>query len=318
MKNFWQELPKPIYALAPMEAVTDTVFRRIVAYCGRPTVFFTEFTNVDGLFSKGKKEVEHRLLFTPDEKPLIAQLWGMIPENYTKAAELVAEMGFDGIDINMGCPERSVVKRGACAGLINNPEHAGEIIKAVKKGAGNLPVSVKTRIGVKEIVTESWISFLLEQDVAALTVHLRTAREMSNPPPHWEELPKIVDLKNKINPNTILLANGNIESLTEANEKVKQYGIDGVMVGRGIFKDPFLFDGKKKLDEMSLSERLDLLMTHATLFDETWNNSKHFAILRKFFKIYTLGLPNAHEVREKLMNTNNIDDVREIVKTLTS
>ncbi|HVZ67765.1 MAG TPA: tRNA-dihydrouridine synthase [Patescibacteria group bacterium] len=318
MKSFWQDLPKPIYALAPMEGVTDTVFRRIVAYCGKPTVFFTEFTNVDGLFSKGKKEVEHRLQFTPVEKPLIAQIWGMEPDNYTRAAELAVEMGFDGIDINMGCPERNVVKRGACAGLINNPEHAGKIIEAAKKGAGKLPVSVKTRIGVKEIVTESWISFLLEQNISALTVHLRTAREMSNPPPHWEELPKVVELRNKINPETVLLANGNIESLEEANAKVKEFGIDGVMVGRGIFKDPFLFDGKTKLDNMALSERLDLLLKHATLFEETWGQSKHFAILKKFFKIYTLGLPNASEIRERLMTTENLEDVRGIIKTLTN
>src|SRR5687768_11428242 len=120
MKSFWKDLQKPIFALAPMEGVTDTVFRRVINYCGKPSVYFTEFTNVDGLFSKGRKEVEHRLIFKKEEKPLIAQIWGMQPENYTKAAEMIVKMGFDGIDINMGCPERNVVRRGACSGLIHN------------------------------------------------------------------------------------------------------------------------------------------------------------------------------------------------------
>src|SRR3989344_3336791 len=249
MKNFWHELPKPIYVLAPMEGVTDTVFRRVINYCGRPTVYFTEFTNVDGLFSKGAKQVEHRLMFTPEEKPLIAQIWGMRPENYTKAAIKIKEMGFDGIDINMGCPEKNVVKRGACAGLIHNPKLVAEIIEATKEGANSLPVSVKTRLGIGEIETEEWVSFLLKQSLNALTIHLRTAREMSGPPPHWEELPKAVALRNEINPKTILLANGDIESVTEAKEIVKKFGIDGVMIGRGIFKNPFLFEDKRRIEE---------------------------------------------------------------------
>ncbi|HVZ12297.1 MAG TPA: tRNA-dihydrouridine synthase [Patescibacteria group bacterium] len=316
MKSFWRDLPKPIYALAPMEAVTDTVFRRVINYCGRPTVYFTEFTNVDGLFSKGASKVDHRLLFQIEEKPLIAQLWGMDLENYKKAAEKCAQAGFDGIDINMGCPEKNVVKRGACAGLINNPQLAAQIIAAVKSGAGDLPVSVKTRIGIKEIETEKWISFLLEQSIDALTVHLRTAREMSAVTPHWEELPKIVELRNKISPNTVLLANGDIESRKEAQEIVEKYKIDGVMVGRGIFKNPFLFAGSKRIEDLTLTERMDLLLMHSTLFHNEWGDSKHFDILKKFYKIYTLGLPNAGEIREKLMATRNYEEVKAAVESL--
>lgn len=313
MKDFWQNLQKPIMALAPMEGVTDTVFRRVINICGKPSVYFTEFTNVDGLFSKGVKQVDHRLKFYPEERPLIAQIWGMKPENYTKAAQMIVKMGFDGIDINMGCPERNVVKRGACSGLIHNHKLVAEIIDATKKGAGDLPISVKTRIGLKEIETSEWVGFLLEQNLDALTVHLRTSKEMSHPAPHWEELPKIVKLRNKISPITILLANGNIESKAEGIEIIKKYGIDGVMIGRGIFHDPFLFDGGKKLTDLSLDERMKLLLRHSELFAQEWGESKHFEILRKFYKIYTLGLPNAGELREKLMATKNLDDVKRII-----
>lgn len=319
MKSFWKDLKQPIFALAPMEGVTDTVFRRVINICGKPSVYFTEFTNVDGLFSKGKKEVEHRLKFYPEEKPLIAQIWGMTPENYTKAAEMIVEMGFDGIDINMGCPEKNVVRRGACSGLIHNHELAKQIIDATKLGAGKLPVSVKTRIGIKEIETSEWISFLLQQNLDALTVHLRTSREMSNPPPHWEELPKIVELRNKIAPDTILMANGNIETKEEGEKIVKEYGIDGVMVGRGIFHNPFLFDHGKTIEDLSFNQRMDLLIKHSELFENEWKDTKNFEILRKFYKIYTLGLPNAGELREKLMQTHNLEEVKRVItQTLSS
>lgn len=327
MKNFWQNLPKPIFALAPMEGVTDTVFRRIINYCGRPTVYFTEFTNVDGLFSKGKKSVEHRLFFKPEEKPLIAQIWGMQLENYTMAAKSIVERGFDGIDINMGCPEKNVVKRGACAGLIHNPELAAQIIGATKEGAGDLPVSVKTRIGIKEIETEKWISFLLQQDLTALTVHSRTVREQSKVPAHWDQMKIVSELRNKIAPQTIILGNGDIESQEQAEQMVKQYQIDGVMIGRGIFHDPFLFNGDKKLEDLDFDERMKLLLHHSELFEAEWASGseeppaqrgpeKHFEILRKYYKIYTHGLPNAGELREKFMTTKNLDDVKAILKDL--
>lgn len=327
MKTFWQDLPRPIYILAPMEGVTDTVFRRVINLCGRPTVYFTEFTNVDGLFSKGKKAVEHRLFFKPEERPLIAQIWGMKPENYTLAAEKIVEMGFDGIDINMGCPEKSVVHRGACAGLIHNHTLAGEIIAATKAGAGSLPVSVKTRIGIKEIELEEWISFLLEQNIDALTVHARTVKEMSHVPAHWDQFKKVVELKDKISPTTIIIGNGDIESQKQAKDLIKKYKIDGVMVGRGIFKNPFLFAGKS-LENLSYDDRMNLLLQHSVLFEKEWalgpedptlgRTVKHFEILRKFYKIYTLGLPNATDLREKLMTTKNVDDVKKIISETKS
>ncbi len=315
MKSFWKDLPKPIFALAPMEGVTDTVFRRVINICGKPSVYFTEFTNVDGLFSKGKKEVEHRLKFTPSEKPLIAQIWGMVPENYTKSAQMIAEMGFDGIDINMGCPERNVIRRGACAGLIHNHELVKKIISATKDGAGDLPVSVKTRIGIAEIKTEEWFTFLYKQNLSAVTVHLRTAREMSHPVPHWEELPKIVELRNEISPQTILLANGDILSKEQGIKIVSEFGIEGVMIGRGIFHNPFLFEGKKSIEDLDFKERMKLLINHSELFQNEWGETKHFEILKKFYKIYTLGLPNASELREKLMQTHSLEEVKNVVQS---
>lgn len=299
--------------MAPMEGVTDTVFRRVIAECGRPTVFYTEFTNVDGLFSKGRKHVEHRLLFEKSERPLVAQIWGMTPVNYTKAAQEIKEMGFDAIDINMGCPEKGVVARGACAGMIHNRELAAEIIEATKIGAPDLPISVKTRIGIQTIETEDWISFLLKQDLDALIVHSRTVSEQSRVPAHWEEMKKVVKLKNELSPNTIIIGNGDVESRDEAHEKCETYGIDGVMVGRGIFKDPYLFHPEKRLENMTKEERFKLLLHHSTLFESTWGEGKNFEILRKFYKIYTHGLPNASDLREKLMQTKNLSEVKKII-----
>src|SRR5258708_5966429 len=188
MKNFWNKLPKPFTVLAPMDGVTDVVFRQIITEFGRPDVLFTEFTMTDGLISRGHEKVAERLLLTEKQKPVIAQIWGTKPDHFYQVAKTLQTMGFAGIDINMGCPTRDVVKEGACSGLIRNPQLASEIIHATKEGAGELPVSVKTRIGFEKENIEEWISFLLEHNIAALTVHLRTVRELSKVPAHWEKM----------------------------------------------------------------------------------------------------------------------------------
>jgi tRNA-dihydrouridine synthase len=208
MKSFWQKLPKPILALAPMEDVTDTVFRRIVALCARPTVFFTEFTSVDGLFSRGREEVIRRLDYTEHERPIIAQIWGNTPELFYKAAKLIAEMKFDGVDINAGCPEKNVTARGGGACLIQDPPLMKKIIAATKEGG--LPVSVKTRLGYKKI-SDDWIQFLLEQDLDALIIHGRTAAELSKVPARWDEIAKAVKLRNDMGKNTVIIGNGDGE-----------------------------------------------------------------------------------------------------------
>lgn len=312
----WQQLPRAIFILAPMEDVTDTVFRRIISSVGRPALYFTEFTNVDGFFSSGRTQVTQRLLFTAEEKPLIAQIWGMKPENYFKAAQELEQMGFDGIDINMGCPQKDVISKGACSALINNHALAKEIIQATKEGAGKLPVSVKTRLGLKTNQRDEWISFLLEQDLAALTIHGRTASEMSIPPAHWDEIGKVVEMRNERGLTLPIIGNGDVGSLAEAEEKVATYGVDGVMIGRGIFHNPWLF-ANKKLEDITLEERFDLLLTHVELFEKTWGNTKPFQILKKYFKIYIADFPGASDLRARLMEAKNGDEIRKIIASVS-
>lgn len=313
MKNFWQQLARPITVLAPMEAVTDTVFRRIVAGYGKPSVFYTEFVNIDGMFSKGRSFVEHRLQYTEEERPLIAQIWGVQPELFYQAARRVKALGFDGVDINMGCPDSGITQKGACSALIGNPTLAGEIIKAVREGAGDLPVSVKTRIGRGSIQTEEWCGFLLSQNIDALIVHGRTVREMSKVPAYWDEIGKVVKLRNDMKIPTIIIGNGDIKSLEDGKEKVQSYGVDGFMVGRGIFENLFFFDERNKLSEISKEEKMQLLLSHMRLFAQVWGNTKNFAILKKFFKIYANGFEGAGELRAKLMDTTTPDQVEQIV-----
>ncbi len=301
--QIWQKLEKPLFVLAPMEDVTDTVFRQIILTTGRPSLFFTEFTNVDGLESPGFSQVAKRLAFVQKEKPIIAQIWGMKPENYYKAAKQLAEMEFDGIDINMGCPQADVVRHGACSALIKNRSLATEIIRATQEGAGDLPVSVKTRIGYSDIQTEEWLGFLLTHNLPALTVHGRTVKEMSKVPAHWDEIGKAVEIRNTMGVDTLIIGNGDVESLTEAKEKVQKYGVDGVMVGRGIFHNPWLFNEKVDPATRTLNERLELLKNHIELYVKTWGDKKQYPPLKKYFKIYLSGFDNAAEIRTKFMET---------------
>jgi nifR3 family TIM-barrel protein len=315
MKNIWQELKKPIFILAPMDDVTDTVFRQIIGDLSAPDLFFTEFTSVDGMVSEqGRKAVLRRLQYTEKERPIIAQIWGNDPGKFYEAAKMVKEMGFDGVDINMGCPEKSVFRRGMCSALINNPELAGKIIDAVKRGSG-LPVSVKTRIGVKEIQTEEWLSFLLKQDLDALIVHGRTVKEMSKVPAHWDEIGKAVKLRDAINPKTLIIGNGDVNSYRDGVEKVKKYGVDGIMIATGIFKNLWIFDKSGKTRELTLEQRLDHLLKHTRLFVETWGDTKSFAILKKFFKCYLSDFDGASEIRAKFMETGSLEDVEKLAQS---
>jgi len=315
MKNVWRDLKKPIMLLAPMDDVTDSAFRRLVSEVAKPDLFFTEFTNVDGLFSPGNKTVMRKLYFTPEERPLIAQVWGNNPENYEKAAKLIVEMGFDGIDINMGCPERSVMKKGSCAALINNPDLAKIIIDAVKTGAdGKVPVSVKTRIGTNKIITEKWIGFLLEQNLDAIIIHGRTAKEMSAVPAHWDEIGKAVKLRDLLRKKTLIIGNGDVRNITEAKEKVAQYEVDGIMIGRGIFENIWIFDPGVNHETVPTKDRIKLLLRHMELFEETWEGQKNFHILKKFFKIYVKGFEGASDLRVQLMEAKNPEEVTILLK----
>ncbi len=315
MKNFWTSLKKPILIQAPMEDVTDTVFRQIINKCGRPDIFFTEFTNVEGMCSRGRDKVGKRLIYKPNEHPIVAQIWGLDPKKYFETAKLIKTMGFDGIDINMGCPEKAVVKRGACGALINNHYLAKEIILAVQEGAGGLPISVKTRIGIKNIQTEEWIRFLLGLNLDALIVHGRTVAEMSDFPAHWDEIGKVVKLRNEMKLKTLIIGNGDVKDMKDALEKVKKYKVDGVMIGRGIFHNLWLYN--KNIDPAKISdlEKLKLLIKHIALFDKQWGKSKNFSIMKKFYKIYISGMPDASEVRSKLMQFKTASETLKFLKS---
>ena len=310
--NFWEKLDRPIFALAPMADVTDNAFRTMFARYAKPDVMFTEFVSTDGLNSPGRKNLTRELQFTEGQRPIVAQIWGNNPENFYHSAKLVAALGFDGIDINMGCPQRKEMEQGTCAALIDKPQIALEIIAATKKGAGRLPVSVKTRLGVKTIEIENWIGTLLKSGVAAITIHARTAKEMSKVPAHWDEIAKIVTLRDRVSPKTIILGNGDIKSLEEAREKIKETNADGVMIGRGAFGKPWFF-GKSPA---SIKDRLEVMVEHAELFEKVFSPPKNFAVMRKHFKVYTSGFSGASELRARLMQAENAAKVREIVNSL--
>jgi len=313
MKKFsWKNLPKPFFVLAPMEDVTDTVFRQIVSSCGKPDLMFTEFVSVEGLASKlGHNKVIHRLQYTELEKPLIAQIWGTTPEHYYTAAKLANEMGFDGLDINMGCPVKKIIKQGACSALIKNHNLANEIIQAAKEGGSGLEISVKTRIGFDKIETEDWIGNLLNQNLDALTVHTRTVKDLSKVPARHTELSKVIQLKESLQKKTIIIANGDIDSREMGLELASRYNVDGLMVGRGIFKNPWIFNSEVNLTEITPKEKINKLKEHLILFDNTWGKNKNLAIMKKFFKVYLSNFDGANKLKSELTQLTHIDEMLE-------
>jgi nifR3 family TIM-barrel protein len=313
MPNFWNNLSKPFTVLAPMDGVTDFVFREIISEIAKPDVLFTEFTPTDAIVSKGYDRTIGILKYSEKQRPIVAQIWGTHPENFYKTAKLCKKLKFDGIDINMGCPDKDVVKIGSGAALINNKELAEEIINETKRGAGNLPVSVKTRTGFSEAVTEDWISFLLKQKLAAISIHGRTAKEMSKGRADWVEIAKAVKLRDEISPKTLIIGNGDVISYKEALEKSEKYGVDGVMIGKGIFSNPWIFEKTQTPILHSIKEHLDLLTRHAKVFCETYHTEKDFNTMKKFFKIYVSSFRGAGKLKKQLMGCKSYEDVQEIV-----
>lgn len=316
----WATLPRPFLLLAPLEGVADTVFRQIVASCAKPDLFVTEFTSADGFCSPGRDVVRENFVFTPKEEPIIAQLWGRNPDTMYETAKAVAGMGFFGIDINMGCPDKAVVKSGCGAAMINTPDVAAAVIQAVKDGirasGREIPVSVKTRIGFKKISTEEWASFLLEQDLDALTIHGRTMAELSKVPAHWDEIGNVVDIRNRMKLATVIIGNGDVKDAADAQEKHRIYGVDGIMIGRGIFANPWAFDRSNPPHTGSPRQLLDVMERHITLFADTWGERKHYAILKKFYKIYVNGFFGATEWRVKFMATDTAEEALKLLRQL--
>jgi tRNA-dihydrouridine synthase len=311
-ENFWSELPRPFFVLAPMEDVTDIVFRHVVSEAARPDVFFTEFTNTESFcHPEGIHSVRGRLTFSEDEQPMVAHIWGDKPDHFREMSIDLADMGFKGIDLNMGCPVDNVAKKGKGSGLILRPETAAEIIQAAK--AGGLPVSVKTRLGYYEIDEwKDWLRHVFEQDIANLSIHLRTRKEMSKVDAHWELIEAVKKLRDEVAPDTLLTINGDIPDRQVGLELAEKYGIDGVMIGRGIFNNPFAFE--KEPREHTSKELLDLLRLHLTLFNKySKEETRQFKSLRRFFKIYVRGIRGASELRHKLMSTETTDQARALI-----
>lgn len=323
LNDFWKELPASFFALAPMEDVTDTVFRELVLSVSDPgnlSVLFTEFVSVDGLcHPKGREAVVHRLRISAAEQQLlknhhsklVAQIWGANPEKYYEAARYIADtFEFDGIDINMGCPVAKIVKQGACSALIGQYGLVNEIIQAVREGSG-MPVSVKTRTGIREHQTEQWIAHLLKSGVSAITLHARTQRMMSEKPAEWEQVKLAVELRNQLNPQVKIMGNGDVESLSHGYELMKFTGADGVMVGRGIFNNPWLFASENM--ERSVEDKLSLLEKHISGFALTWGTARSFNLLKRFFKIYIHGFDGAAALRGELMQAHNYGEALDLL-----
>ncbi len=323
MDNFWQKIEKPIMALAPMEDVTDTSFRELVARIsdkGCLHVLFTEFTAVDGMnHPVGRKRVSERLIVSKTERQivkekgirLVAQIWGNKPDVfYNVAKDITAEYDFDGLDINMGCPVKNVVKQGSCSALIDQPQLAQEIILATKE-ATHLPVSVKTRTGIRQHETERWIEQIIETKPAAITLHGRTQKQQSDGEASWAEIAKAVKIRNNLSPEIPMLGNGDVLSYAQSVDYSHKYGVDGVMIGRGIFHNPWFFN--KTVVGQSKEDKMKQLIYHTKLFERNWGGVKNFNILKRFYKIYINDFPGAAALRAKIMGTNNYEEVYRVI-----
>lgn len=307
--------------MAPMADVTDVAFRALVASCGAPDVFWTEFVSADGLYHtreiKKMRDDENPLMrdlhFTPSERPIVAQLFSSQPDMMSYAVKLVAELGFDGVDINMGCPDRAIERQGCGSAMIKDPKHAAEIIRSAKE-ASSLPVSVKTRVGYNKESLDEWLTTLLEADPAAITLHLRTRKQMSLVPADWSLMKKAVEMRNQINPNVLLIGNGDVQDLDDARAKVQESGCEGAMIGRGMFGNPWIFAGRKS-EDVPLALKLAALVELAHGF-ENISPPKSFAILKKHIKAFVTGFDGAAELRAKLMKAENAIHIEQVITSL--
>ncbi|NQV93328.1 tRNA-dihydrouridine synthase [Candidatus Kaiserbacteria bacterium] len=317
-QGFWGKLKKPFFVLAPMADVTDPAFRRIITTYGKPDVTWTEFVSADGLFladKEGQEKIKRDLEYSEAERPIVAQFFTSDPEMMKKAAKYAVECGFDGFDINMGCPDKSIEKQKAGAALMKNPQLAQELIRAAKDGVmesgKDIPVSVKTRIGYNKNELEEWLPILLEAEPVALTLHARTRKQMSKVPADWSHIKRAVEIRDQLKSETFILGNGDALDLEDAQKKVDETGCDGVMLGRAIFGNPWLFDNNKK--EVSITERLTVLVEHTKLYEKLLGDVKSFNVMKKHYKAYVSGWDGAKELRIKLMNARDAGEVEGIV-----
>ncbi|HVP17432.1 MAG TPA: tRNA-dihydrouridine synthase [Spirochaetia bacterium] len=316
--GIWGSLGRPFSVLAPMEDVTDTVFRRIVREAGAPDVLVTEFTSADGLCSVARSRVIGRLRFTEEERPLIAQIWGTHPENFRRVAAEVREMGFDGVDINMGCPVRKIIKGGGCGALIGNPRLAGELIAAAREGAGDLPLSVKTRIGITKPVAEEWIGFLLDLGLDALTVHGRTVSQQSDGEADWDAVSLAVRLRNAAGLPTRIIGNGDVRTAEAFHRRAAETGADGIMIGRGVFENLFLFSAIRgtngaEYSRLSPREKVLFFRRHVVFHRAMWGERGNFNVLKKFAKTYLRSFNGARDLIDAVMHTRSYAEALDVL-----
>ncbi len=360
--GFWATLKKPLIVLAPMADVTDVSFRQMFAKYGKPDVTWTEFVAADGLIRSPKDNPDDTglssnaklwkdLLYFENERPIVAQLFSGNPEYMEKASYEVTLAGFDGIDINMGCPDKAIQRQKAGAFLIKDPKRATAIVAAVKKGIARaskelnkkpIPVSIKTRLGFNSDTMEEWVTHLLKSKPAVLTLHARTRKEMSKVPARWDRVKDAVALRDSLKSETLIFGNGDVTDLEDAFKKVQETGCDGVMVGRGIFGNPWffanlahlkggcqiehsskpLFEGSNDhkgssaetfVSEISPEQKLRGLVEHTQLFEKHLSH-KNFSIMKKHYKAYVNGFDGAKELRNDLMEARNAQEVERVVK----
>ena len=327
--NFWNKLNKPFFVLAPLANVTDASFRQHIIRYSRPDVIWTESVSAGGLCHPvGQKALLQDLVFQDNERPIVAQLFTAHPEKMREAARIVAELGFDGIDINMGCPDKNVMKQGAGASCMKDPDNAVALIQAAKDGVKDaskaIPVSVKTRLGFNEDVLESWLPKLLSAEPAALTLHARTKKDMSKVPARWERVRRAAEIRNELGSKTLIIGNGDVTSMADARAKVAETGCDGVMFGRAIFGNPWLFSEEKK--EVTVAEKIDAALVHTEMYVDFWGSpttspdgevrraGKSFELMKKFYRAYINNFPLAKELRSEMMEKKSFEEIKEVVE----
>ncbi len=326
----WSKKKAPYMVLAPMADVTDPAFRKLIAKYGKPDVMWTEFVSADGLFLGGQEMLVKDLAYSEEERPIVAQLFTSSPERMEKAAQLAVELGFDGFDINMGCPDRSIEKQGAGAAHIKDPENAIAVIEAAKRGVGgSIPVSVKTRIGYNKNELEEWLPHILSAKPALVTIHARTRKELSKVPADWSRVKEAVQIRDRIcgvseknNASeegqcaTLIFGNGDVENREEGLKRVQETGCDGAMIGRGIFGNPWLF-GETKKEDLSVRDILGVMVEHTKLFEDMLPH-KNFAIMKKHYKAYVNGFDGAKELRVRLMEAEDAREVEKLTEAFVS
>ena len=314
MQPFWHALPKPFFVLAPLAGVTDPAFRRLIARHGKPHATWTEFTSADGLCTPGRDRLLRGLAYAELERPIVAQLFGAKPDTMERAAALAAELGFDGIDINMGCPDRNVEKRGAGAALCKQPALAQAMVRAARRGAGSVPVSAKIRLGYSRNELATWLPALLEAEPVAVTIHARTRQEMSLVPARWDAIAQAVDIRDRLGAPAYVVGNGDAASLADARRKARDSGADGVMLGRAIFGNPWLFDERRDLADIPPVEKLQVLLEHTRLFEELLGDIKSLDTMKKHYKSYLKGFDGAKALFFQLMEAHDVNEVETRVR----